>query len=105
MSERRGRRSAPGRRPRGGRSDGGFTLIEMLLSVVLMGTLVSVISFTTITILKTRASSAGRANNARSEQVIGVWMPGDLASAEAVDTSPSAVPCGPTPACPSGAEI
>lgn len=85
--------------------DSGLTLVELLVCCALIGVIVSAISLATVTVYKTRASSMGRANNARSEQAIGLWMPSDLASAEAVDTSAGAVPCGPSPACPPGANV
>ena len=85
--------------------ENGFTLIEVLVSVAVTGMIVATLSVATITVFKTRASTTGRANNARSEQVVGMWMPGDLASAEVVDTTAGAVPCGPSPACPPTANV
>src|ERR1700712_4291905 len=87
------------------RPDTGYTLIETLVSVLLIGVLVSTISLATTTVLRTRNSTVGRTNNARSEQAIGLWMPGDLASAESVDTTAGALPCGPTPACPASGDV
>src|SRR5438045_1661237 len=81
----------------------GFTLIEVLVSVAITGMIIATLSVATMVVFKTRASTSGRANNARSEQVVGMWMPGDLASAEAVDTTAGAMPCGPSPACPASA--
>jgi prepilin-type N-terminal cleavage/methylation domain-containing protein len=80
----------------------GYTLIELLISIVLTGVLIATISLATTTVLRSRNSTVGRANNARSEQAVGLWMPADLASAESVDTTAGAVPCGPSPACPAG---
>ena len=86
-------------------ADGGYSLVELLICMSLIGVVVSAISMATATIARTRSSTVGRANNARSEQVIGLWMPADLASAETVDTTAGALPCGPTPACPPTANV
>lgn len=85
------------------RGDRGFTLPELLISVVITGTLVAAMATATSVILRQNDNSEGRFNNARSEQSVGIWLPADLASAEIVDTSPGASPCG--SACPPGINV
>ncbi|HYN31852.1 MAG TPA: prepilin-type N-terminal cleavage/methylation domain-containing protein, partial [Ilumatobacteraceae bacterium] len=75
--------------------DAGMTLPELLISVVLTGLLVSVISAASIVVLRTADNNEGRLNNARSEQNVSVWMPADLTSAENVRTEAHHLPCGP----------
>ena len=74
--------------------DAGMTLPEVLIAVVVTGMLVAALATATTVILRQNDNSKGRLNNARSEQNVGLWMPSDLASAESVDTSPGASPCG-----------
>jgi hypothetical protein len=81
------------------------SLIELLLTVALSGTIVGTLSFSIIVVLRTHDNAQGRSNNARSEQNVGFFMPSDLASAELVDTTPGGMPCGPTPACPPGVDV
>ena len=92
--------------------DSGMTLPELLISVVITGLIVSTLGMATTVILRQSDNSGGRANNARSEQNINLWMPTDLASAEVVDKLPGSKPCGPNPptgptlpACPPGVEL
>src|ERR1043165_3407772 len=82
------------------RRDAGMTLPELLISVTLTGVLMSSLALATNVMLSNRNNVLGRANNARSEQNVGFFMPTDLASSEVEDTDPAAQPCGPTPACP-----
>ncbi|HEX2783439.1 MAG TPA: hypothetical protein VHN36_07620 [Ilumatobacteraceae bacterium] len=97
-----------------------MTLPELLVSVTLTGTLMATLALATNVMISNRANTVGRANNSRSEQNVGFFMPTDLASSEFEDTSPDAVPCGPTsgpdhllgtaddvaaPPCPPGAAI
>ncbi len=83
--------------------DSGMTLPEVLISVVMTALLVATISMSITVLYKQSDNTAGRANNARSEQNVNVWMPTDLASAETVDTTPGASPCAPS--CPPGGDV
>ncbi|MDP2292662.1 MAG: prepilin-type N-terminal cleavage/methylation domain-containing protein [Actinomycetota bacterium] len=85
------------------RLDDGMTLPEVLITMVIMGTLLTSLVAATSVILKQQDNSEGRLNNARSEQNVGIWLPSDLASAEDVDTSPGASPCGTE--CPPGINV
>ena len=76
------------------RRDRGVTLPELLITIVITGTLVTAMATATMVIINQNDNSEGRVNNARSETAVGIWMPSDLASAEDVDTSPGASPCG-----------
>ena len=80
-----------------------MTLPELLISVVLTGILIASLAMSITVIYKQSDNTAGRVNNARSEQNINVWMPSDLASAESVDITPEAVPCSGN--CPPGADV
>ena len=80
--------------------DEGMTLPEVLITMVIMGTVMASIVGATTVILRQQSNTEGRLNNARSEQSVGIWMPTDLASAEDVSTTPSDTPCG--SACPAG---
>ena len=82
-----------------------MTLPELLVSVTLTAILATTLAVATNVMLSNRENTMGRANNSRSEQNVGLFMPTDLASSESEDTDPGAVPCGPTPACPSTALI
>ena len=77
-----------------------MTLPEVTISVVITGIVVATMSMATTVILRQMDNTEGRTNNARSEQSVGLFMPTDLSSAEIVATDPTAMPCGPTPACP-----
>jgi prepilin-type N-terminal cleavage/methylation domain-containing protein len=84
------------------RNDEGFTLIELLVTVVLMGLVMAGMSSAIVVTLRQASSTGGRLNVARSEQLVSMWLPADLASAQSVDTSPSANPCRPATCPPSG---
>ncbi len=85
------------------RHDAGMTLPEVMISVVLTGILIASMSMSITVIGRQRDNSAGRLNNARSEQNVGIWMPADLASAEIVSTDAAASPCGSV--CPAGINV
>ena len=92
--------------------DKGMTLPEVLIAIAITGLVASTLAMATTVILRQTDNTEGRANNARSEQNINLWMPTDLASAETVDKQPKSLPCGPNapdgpafPACPPGAEL
>src|SRR4029078_11223020 len=75
--------------------DSGMTLPELLVSVTLTGILMSSLALATNVMLSNHDNTLGRANNARAEQNVGLFMPTDLASSESENTDPDAVPCGP----------
>lgn len=76
------------------RHDAGMTLPEVLIAVVVLGMIMSVLASAVIVTLRQQDNTTGRLNVARSEQTIGMWIPADLSSADTVDTSPDATPCG-----------
>ena len=78
--------------------DEGMTLVELLVSVMVTGTIVAVLSSAIVVFYRQRPATEGRLNVARAEQSVGLWVPADLASATTVDTDPAASPCG--TACP-----
>ena len=77
-----------------------MTLPEVLVAVVLVGMIVSVLATAVSVIFRQSDNTEGRLNVARVEQSLGLWLPGDLASAASSDTNPLASPCG--TACPDG---
>jgi hypothetical protein len=97
--QRRSRRLAADRR------DLGMSLPEVLVAVLVMGLMTTTLAMATRVILQQADNTEGRANNARSEQNVGLFLPADLSSAETVDTEPGSAPCGPSPACPPGVDL
>ena len=87
--------------------DRGMSLPEILVAIVVSGLLVAAMATATQVVLRQGDNTEGRLNNARSEQSAGVWMPADLASAELVDDSAGAMPCGTDgmPPCPDGIDV
>ena len=74
--------------------DAGMTLPELLISISIMGIIIGVISSALIVTLRQQDATQGRINVARSEQSVGLWLPGDLASAGVVSVEPDWSPCG-----------
>lgn len=70
-----------------------MTLPEVLISVVLTALLVTALAMSISVVLRQSDNTTGRVNNARSEQSVSLWMPADLASAEAVSVDAAAIPC------------
>jgi prepilin-type N-terminal cleavage/methylation domain-containing protein len=83
-----------------GRRDNGMTLVELLVTIGMLGILSAVLSASIVVALRSLPSSDGRLNNARSEQSIATWLPADLASATTASQQASDSPCGVRPDCP-----
>ncbi|MEP1124149.1 MAG: vWA domain-containing protein [Ilumatobacter sp.] len=77
-----------------------MTLVELVITVSMMGLLAVSISAALIVSLKTQTGTEGRLNVARAEQSIDTWMPADLASAVTATDLPNDRPC--TAPCPNG---
>ncbi len=78
--------------------DAGVTLVELIITMSMLGLLVAVLSTAIIVTLRQQDNTDGRLNVARAEQQVSLWVPADLSSASEVDTSPNATPCG-APVC------
>ncbi len=76
--------------------DKGMTLVELVVSISMLGLLTAVLSSAIIVTLRQQDNTTGRLNVAVAEQAISMFIPPDLASANIVDTSPQATPCGAT---------
>jgi prepilin-type N-terminal cleavage/methylation domain-containing protein len=74
--------------------DSGMTLPEVLIAITVLGMIIAVLSSAVVVTLRQQSSTEGRLNVARSEQSIGMWLPGDLASAGVVSVEPDWSPCG-----------
>jgi prepilin-type N-terminal cleavage/methylation domain-containing protein len=85
-------------------NDDGFTLTEVLVGMVVMGLLMAVLSAAIIVVSKQSVVSSAALDAARTEQLIGMWLPTDLASNDDVFlTLPTASPCDGS--CPTGTEL
>ncbi|MFN8022379.1 MAG: vWA domain-containing protein [Acidimicrobiales bacterium] len=85
------------------RRDTGSTLPELIITVMMLGLIVTSLAAAVIVMVKQQANTKGRLNVSRSETSIGLWLPADLASAEDVDVTPGASPCGTS--CPPGTQL
>ena len=72
--------------------DRGFTLVELIISVVILGIVMVVISSLFLVILRTPASAKVRADDARSLLAISTWLPNDVASVPRLDATDVDVP-------------
>jgi hypothetical protein len=80
-----------------------MTLPELLVSVVVLGLIVTALATSLTVVFRQQPANEGRFNVARAEQTIGMWVPADLASAVTVDTDPAGSPCG--NACPGNVHL
>ena len=74
--------------------DRGFTVPELVITIALLGIIVSVIASAIVVTLRNADDVEGRTNLADDEQSLLYDMPTDLASASVVDTNPSLTACG-----------
>lgn len=85
------------------RSDRGLTLIELLITVSIIGTIGLVTTTALVVILRQQADTQARLDVARWEQSLATWLPTDLTSASGVDADPAAVQPGCSgPVCTDG---
>lgn len=83
------RRPRPLRRQR----DQGMTLPELMIAVTVSALIATMLVGAITVTLRQARGTEGRLNVANAEQMIGMWLPGDLASASAVTTDPAATLC------------
>jgi len=82
------------RRRRSGGDDAGITLVEVLIGVLFLGIIVTSLSALVTVVMRQEAGTGRRYDVARATQTLGMWLPTDLASAEEIDASAGASPCG-----------
>ncbi len=75
--------------------DRGMTLIELLVSMMVLGTIITVLAASLVVVWRQQPETQARTDVARWEQALALWMPDDLSSAsdvtaEPTDTCPSA---------------
>ena len=79
------------------RRDAGFTLPELLVTIIVLGSIVAVLSSAIIVTFQQKDNTEGRLNVTRAEQNVGMWIPADLASTGTVpSTDPNLSPCSAT---------
>ena len=85
------------------RDDQGFTVIEVLIVIVVMGTLMSTLAAALVIALKTAPSTEARLDDARSTRGLATWLSYDTTSAPpflpeeaqgGIDITPGANDCG-----------
>jgi len=75
--------------------DRGFTLVELLIVVVVMGTLMAVLTTAVIVALRTTPDTETRVDDARGVQGLVTWLPQDVdaAAPDGFDRATTAWPC------------
>ena len=80
------------------RRDPGMTLIELLVSVLVIGSIATVLAATLTVTFRQQGDTQGRLDVARWGQSLAMWLPTDIASADTsvpsnVSVDPLAAPC------------
>jgi prepilin-type N-terminal cleavage/methylation domain-containing protein len=75
------------------KADGGFTLIEVLVVVAVLGLLSTVLAATFVVVIRTNPANEQRVDDARILKGISTWLPPDIDSTPSAgfDTNPSKV--------------
>src|SRR4051794_14956414 len=79
----------------GHRSESGFTLVELLVTVVITTIIIVGITAGLTVVLKTYPSDATRLTQDEGSQLLSTWLQADVLSASKIDTSTSGCPGGP----------
>ena len=92
------------------RRDAGFTLPELLCTIIVLGSIVAVLSSAIIVTFRQQDNTEGRLNVTRAEQNVDLWIPADLASSGSVPSKePNLSPCSDTlddtSTCPSNVTL
>ena len=69
------------------RRDAGFTLPELLVTIIVLGSIVAVLSSAIIVTFQQKDNTEGRLNVTRAEQNVSMWIPADLASTGTVPST------------------
>ena len=71
----------------------GFTLVEVLVTVVVLGVVIAALGAGFSVGLRTMDSTANRLAGSMDAQLLGVHLPDDVASATSIDATPSSITC------------
>jgi prepilin-type N-terminal cleavage/methylation domain-containing protein len=71
-----------------GERDRGMTLIELLVSMMVLGTIITVLAASLMVVWRQQPETQARADVARWEQALALWLPDDLSSASDVRAEP-----------------
>ena len=68
------------RRPKTKRADGGFTLIELVVAIAVLGIIMPVITATFVVIVRNSPAVQTRTDDSRSTRGLSTWLPQDVLS-------------------------
>lgn len=97
MSDRRGGRLAPGA------GEAGFTLVELLVSIVILGVVIGSTGLALVTLLRTERTASERLSGSHSEQLITKYFAADVEEAITVDGGDLDAGCASHPSAAVGA--
>lgn len=73
--------------------DSGMTLIELLVSVMVIGGIATVLSSAVVVVLRQQPATQAAVDVARWEQALALWLPNDIASASDIQDGQLDAPC------------
>ncbi|MEX1106252.1 MAG: vWA domain-containing protein [Ilumatobacteraceae bacterium] len=94
------------RRPAGSgdhRTDSGFNLVELTMTIVIMGLMMTALGAAVTAVLGQQTSTEGRLDNVMAEQTLTQWLIPDLVSSETTEVGAALQAC--IVSCPANAEL
>lgn len=87
----RGTGATSSRRP--ARTEGGFTLAEVVLTMAILGVITAALAAVIIAVFRNDGGAATSVTDARDAQLVATYFTRDVESATSVDTSPGRMAC------------
>ena len=85
-----------------GPRDAGMTLVELLITIVILGVISGAIGTAAIVFIKNERSSGDRLTASRYQQALNTWLPSDVQSADPTTFTAAATDPGNTTGCSGG---